>query len=75
VTAIPRLLGGVFGEFPLDLPELGEQPGDDRPSLTVFGDLGCVAQAQAMGVFGGGIPDRVIGPSAAPGGAGAQDIP
>ena len=51
VATLPRLLADVFGEFPLGLPELRQQSGDDGAGIVVDGDLGRMAQAQAMSVF------------------------
>jgi hypothetical protein len=49
VPAVPGLLLCVLVKFPLDLPQLAQQPDEDGSGLRASGHLCTVPQAQAVG--------------------------
>jgi hypothetical protein len=49
VPAVPGLLLCVLVKFPLDLPQLAQQPDEDGSGLRASGHLRAVPQAQAVG--------------------------
>ena len=49
VPAVPGLLLCVLVKFPLDLPQLAQQPDEDGSGLRASGHLCAVPQAQAVG--------------------------